>query len=146
MKNIFICLLTIFCLGLNAQQIYLGYPIGEKTITCGDKIIVNIPTHKDGRFLPNQGIEQLIMLLNSSSRFVYHIEIYDFLSSGINASAYTDFICNNLQNYLESKCLYDNYHLYSCGDALAIFCFKDSKINNLMNTRMEIQIECYTTY
>lgn len=142
MKNIFFCLLTFFCLGLNAQQIYFGYPIGEKNITCGDKIIVNIPTHKDGRFLTNQGIEKLTELLNGNKDLFFKIDIFDFQVSEIVTNSYTDFICDNMANYLDIKCLYYNYVVNSCGNSLPLFCFSEERTFKMMNTRMEISVKC----
>lgn len=141
MKNIFICLFTISCLGLNAQQIYFGYPIGENHITCGDKIIVNIPTHNDGRFLPNRGIEKLIELLNGNKDFFFKIDIFDFQGDENMTNLYTDFICDNMVIYLESKCLYYNYVVCSCGNTLPLFCFSEERIFKKMNTRMEISVK-----
>lgn len=142
MKQFLLLILLSISIALTAQNVYLGYPIDNNSIGCGDKIYVNIPTHQDGRFIPNEGIELLEKLLNSNKNYLFHIKIYDFQVSSNLVYEYTDFICNNLKSCLNTKSLYDNYVVYSCGNGLAIFCFYNKTLYNKMNTRMEIEIEC----
>lgn len=142
MKRILFFLIFFSIFKTEAQHFYYGYPADYNTIGCGDELVVNIPIHREGRFLPNQGIERLIELLNISEDFIFIIEIYDFQASSNLVYAYTDFLCDNLINYLDSKCTYNNYYIYSCGNSKNLFCTSDLKIFNLMNTRLEIKIKC----
>lgn len=132
---------SVLCLNVYTQQIYFGYPDSVVDLKKGDKIILNIPIHKDGRFIPEKGIDRLIQFLNSDSNFVFRIEIHFFYGSDEFAEKYSRFICKNLKTHLLPECWFSNYDLYSCGNAYPIFLNEDSVIYKEINTRMEILVK-----
>ncbi len=133
--------LSFLCLSMYPQQIYFGYPTSKDEIKKGDKIILDIPIHNDGRFIPEKGIDRLIEFLNIESGFIFRIEIHFFYGSDEFAENYSRYICKNLKLHLLSECKFSNYDLYSCGKTHPIFLNKDSVSYQEMNTRMEILVE-----
>ena len=133
--------LGLLFLSVYPQQIHFGYPISMDDIKKGDKIILNIPIHNDGRFIPEKGIERLIEFLNIDSSFFFRIEIHFFYGSDEFADNYSKYICKNLKLHLLSECKFSNFDLYSCGKSQPIFLNKDSVSYKDMNTRMEILVE-----
>jgi len=132
--------LNLLCLSVYPQQIHFGYPISMDEIKKGDKILLNIPIHKDGRFIPERGIDRLIEFLNTDSSFVFRIEIHFFYGSDEFAEAYSRFTCENMKWHLQSECKFSNYELYWYGKSHPIFLNKDNISYQEMNTRMEILV------
>lgn len=132
---------SLFCLSLYPQRIYFGYPMPIDEIKKEDRILLNIPTHRDGRFIPEKGLNSLIEFLNTDSSSFFRIEIHFFYGNEEFAEDYSEFTCKNLKWYLESACKFTNYELYHYGKSHPIFLDKDSLIYREINTRMEILVQ-----
>ena len=137
---LFFCF-SVLCLNVYTQQIYFGYPDSTDNLKKGDKIILNIPIHKDGRFIPEKGIDRLIQFLNSDSNFVFRIEIHFFYGSDDFVEKYSRFLCKNLKTHLLSECRFSNYDIYNCGNTYPFFFNEESAIYDEVNTRMELIVK-----
>ncbi len=109
MKKILLSLLLLGALSGFSQGIYYGYPPHAHELQSDDRIFVNIPIHKDGKFLPDGGIEDLISLLNNGHSFSFEIRIHYFYGSDGWKQAYSEFIAQCLMAELSLKCESNNY-------------------------------------
>ncbi len=138
---IFAIIINCFCTKVYSQNIHFGYPVSMEKIKKNDKIILNIPNHVDGRFLPEGGINKLIELLNMDSTFFFRIEIHYFYGSKEFAEDYSKYISNRLKVYLESSCTYSNYELFGYGRFFPVFLNQHAVGYGEMNTRMEVLVK-----
>lgn len=141
MKKILFLLFLLGALSGFSQGIYHGYPPHAHELQSDDRIFVNIPIHKDGKFLPDGGIEDLISLLNNGHSFSFEIRIHYFYGSDEWKQAYSEFIAQCLMAELSLKCKSNNYVVWGCGDSFPIFLDETDKKYRAINTLMEIIVK-----
>lgn len=134
-------ILSFVCSSVYAQKIYFGYPLSLSDLSNKDRVLINIPTHIDGRFIPEGGVNKLVELLNKDSTLFFRIEIHYFFGSDEFAEDYSKFICTSLEWYLKQSTHYSNYDLFGLGKSHPVFLDKAGPNYNKMNTRIEILVE-----
>lgn len=141
MKKILLSLFLLGALSGFSQGIYHGYPYRIHELRSDDKIFVDIPIHRDGRFLPDGGIEDLISFLNNDHSHSFEIRIHYFYGSDEWNQSYSEFIARCLMGELSLKCKSDNYTVSGCGESFPIFLDEKDKKYRAMNTFMEIIVK-----
>lgn len=138
MKKFLFLLLLLGALSGFSQGIYHGYPHHVNELRSDDRIFVDIPIHQDGKFLPDGGIEDLILLLNNRHSQSFEIRIHYFYGSDGWKQSYSEFIAQCLMEELSLKCESDNYIVWGCGDSYPIFLDDMDQKYRAINTLMEI--------
>lgn len=143
MKN---CLLMIILLCQTAisssQTVYFGYPPSNSTLNKGDAIVLNIPTHRDGRFESPNSFDNLVFLINKYPYIVFRVEINFYYGSPDYSEEYSKHLARDLKKILNKKCNESNFYVISMGIKKPLLCINDdSKLFKSFNTRIEIFTE-----
>ena len=138
MKNFLLSLFLLGVLSGFSQGFFHGYPHYVHELQSGDRIFVDIPIHQDGKFLPDGGIADLVLLLNKEHTHSFEIRIHYFYGSEGWKQSYSEFIAQRLSAELSLKCESDNYIVWGCGDSSPIFLDEKDENYRAINTLMEI--------
>jgi transcriptional regulator with XRE-family HTH domain len=141
MRRIKLAIIMFFCVNtVFSQFVYYGIPT-QNNFSDGDKIIMNVPPHIDGRFEQSYQLEELIQLLNSSPNYIFEIEINDFRGTEELCQKYSEALSRSLDGVFKVKSKYLNYQLFANGSTKPIF-YSENKIEFFMlNRRLEIIIK-----
>ncbi len=139
-----ILFIAIVLLGFRGytQNIYFGYPSDFKNLTKDDKIIVNIPFHRDGKFVKLEDFDMLVSLLGIKQDSKIKIEINLFMGLADSDLMYCKSLARSLTNILKYKYDGENYEILANGNNNPIFARrkKSRKLYKKHNTRMEITL------
>lgn len=124
-----------------SQSVYYGYPIDNRELKKGDKIILNLPVYTDSKFTKLEEFEALIKLLKSNEKSNVKLEINVFYGDAESSLGVSNSLSNSLREILQYKTTLHNYEVISKGRDNPIFLNKKDENYKLYNTRMEVYIE-----
>lgn len=126
---------------INAQSIYYGYPSDDVELRAGDKIIVSIPSHIDGRFNDSKDLEKLLNYI-CDSKPVLKVNVMFFWGSKEFSFDYSKSLCRALSKRLSAKCSEAKHQFVPMGNTEPIYPDK-SDISKYCryNNRIEIIVE-----
>lgn len=142
MKKLLLLILCLqFSLIFNAQNVFYGYPSDDVELKGGDKIIVSIPDHWDGRFNNSKDLDELITYVCLSD-LTFKIKVIVFRGTDEFSFAYSENLSHNLDKLLADKCSKSMYQIVPIGKTEPLYYDKsDIEKYYKYNTRIEIIIE-----
>ena len=124
---------------VNSQIIYYGLPNSEHKINIGDKILLNIPVHSDGKFMIVDSFDDLLGLMKSNSNYRFKIEISYFIGTPKMSLSYTESLKESLISIIKFKSTLTNYEIIAKGKSNPIFFKKDSSYYKSFNNLLTLE-------
>jgi hypothetical protein len=138
MKRIFLFLLLININYLLAQNLYFGNNFAKNHYQNKDRLIMNIPSHTDGRFNDYDSFNKLIKFINKNPNLLIKIEIHFYYGTEEFAMRYSEGLVCSMKKIFSIKCRYNNYEILAKGKTNPIFLNQDTENYREINTRMEV--------
>lgn len=133
-----VAVLTMMSSKTYGQSVIYGFPQTEKQIAKADILLINIPSHQDGRFRDSQQMLNIIDLVNKNPTLQFRIEINIFLESRDFDLAYSKSLAQSLTKYLDKKATQKNYEIAGLGRDNPIFLNEQHPLYQKMNMRIQI--------
>lgn len=138
----YVALIVILSINLisYSQEVYFGYTNSNTLLKSGDRLIINLPEHQDGRFVNIQDFDNLIKLMESNQGLKFKVELNWFYAQDSDNLMYTQSLSKSLSKIIAYKSNLQNYEIEPNGSNTPIFLNKESVIYKEINTRIEIVV------
>lgn len=142
MKKLLVLFLIILKVNtIQGQAVYFGLPADVNKINIGDKLLLNLPVHSDGRFMKLDDFDSLLNFMKSKSNFRFKINIYYFIGTEKISISYTEGLKESLISIIKNKTIITNYEIVAKGKTNPILLKKQEPYYFSFNSRIEIIVE-----